>query len=154
MVSKGLPWRHMTDSAPCGSLQKLITSPSNWLSVTKTLIRANEITELLPNRIWVRKKNYRKKSYIAQTEFEPVTYAWSFAYRWKWTAIIPIELMGLYEIRRHYAIRILYDVHIRKVNDAFTQSMRSFRNSQNVISNELNRTGPKTETIHGSKAES
>ncbi len=29
MVSKGLPWCQMTNSAPCGSLQKLITSPSN-----------------------------------------------------------------------------------------------------------------------------
>ncbi len=29
MVSKGLPWRQMTDSAPCRSLQKLNTSPSN-----------------------------------------------------------------------------------------------------------------------------
>ncbi len=30
MVSKGLPLRQMTDSAPCESLQKLNMSPSNW----------------------------------------------------------------------------------------------------------------------------
>ncbi len=33
MVSKGLPWRQMINSAPCGSLQKLITSPSNYSQV-------------------------------------------------------------------------------------------------------------------------
>ncbi len=33
MVSKGLPWRQMTNSAPCGSLQKLIMSPSNYVII-------------------------------------------------------------------------------------------------------------------------
>ncbi len=32
MVSKDLLWRQMTDSTPCGSLQKLVTSPSNCYS--------------------------------------------------------------------------------------------------------------------------
>ncbi len=70
MVSKGLPCRQMTNGAPCGSLQQLITSPSNSHDVGPTyhLHKFHLIFSIYLSKYWyVKFEDIKAHLYILNT---------------------------------------------------------------------------------------